>query len=149
MAQELSGDKWREWRERLDRFEKGKEMVSEFCLREGVSQATFYKWKKRMSHRLDVPRASNVRSGESQRSLGNAANSDAVPGSDSREENGALVSARFQPVEIVAAGCPARGATLRMPGGIELELGGDLPVIESVVKLVLAGGWHEGQEGTA
>lgn len=36
------------WRERLARFESGNLTVAEFCDREGVSNPSFYQWRKRL-----------------------------------------------------------------------------------------------------
>lgn len=36
------------WRERLARFEGGDLTVAEFCRREGVSEPSFYGWRKRL-----------------------------------------------------------------------------------------------------
>lgn len=36
------------WRERLARFDRGDLTVAEFCRREGVSNPSFYQWRKRI-----------------------------------------------------------------------------------------------------
>ena len=36
------------WRERLSRFRRGNLTVAEFCRREGVSNPSFYQWRKRL-----------------------------------------------------------------------------------------------------
>lgn len=36
------------WRERLRRFDRGQMTVAEFCSSEGVSQPSFYQWKKKL-----------------------------------------------------------------------------------------------------
>ena len=36
------------WTQRLKRFEQSQMTVAQFCQDEGVSQPTFYKWKRRM-----------------------------------------------------------------------------------------------------
>jgi len=36
------------WRERLARFQRGDLKVGRFCRREGVSEASFYRWRKRL-----------------------------------------------------------------------------------------------------
>ena len=38
------------WRERLTRFDSGNQTVAEFCHREGVSNPSFYQWRKRLKH---------------------------------------------------------------------------------------------------
>jgi transposase-like protein len=37
------------WRQRLERFSGWSGTVAEFCRREGVTQATFYQWRKRLT----------------------------------------------------------------------------------------------------
>ncbi len=37
------------WQARLERFEAGRLCVREFCAREGVSQASFYNWRRRLA----------------------------------------------------------------------------------------------------
>lgn len=39
------------WRERLARFRVGDLKVAEFCRREGVSNASFYRWRRRLERR--------------------------------------------------------------------------------------------------
>ena len=39
------------WRERLARFDRGDWTVAEFCRREGVSNPSFYRWRKRFEQR--------------------------------------------------------------------------------------------------
>jgi transposase-like protein len=38
----------RQWRQRMNRFRASKLSVKEFCRREGVSEPTFYHWRKRL-----------------------------------------------------------------------------------------------------
>ena len=37
------------WRRRLERFSSWSGTVAEFCRREGVTQASFYLWRKRLA----------------------------------------------------------------------------------------------------
>ena len=39
------------WRERLARFDRGDWTVAEFCRREGVSNPSFYHWRRRLGQR--------------------------------------------------------------------------------------------------
>jgi hypothetical protein len=41
------------WTERLRRFEQAQMTVAQFCASEGVSQPSFYKWKRRLRTRQD------------------------------------------------------------------------------------------------
>ena len=40
--------KRQQWAERLDHFEASELTVSQFCLREGVSIASFYQWRRKL-----------------------------------------------------------------------------------------------------
>ena len=49
MARSVDGAKWAQWRERMGRFQKGRRSAAEFCRREGVSEAAFYQWRRRLA----------------------------------------------------------------------------------------------------
>ena len=110
MAREFSTAKRAEWGARLARFARAKQTVAEFCLDEGVSQPSFYQWKKR----LTASRAESAsKAGETPR--------------------------RFQPVQIISPAQPRRQETMIHLGqGIQIELGSDLAVVEVVVNQLLA-----------
>jgi hypothetical protein len=48
MAGSLDSPKARQWRQRIERFEGGRQSVTEFCRSEGVSAPSFYQWRKRL-----------------------------------------------------------------------------------------------------
>jgi hypothetical protein len=43
------------WRQRLERFDPATMTVAQFCHREGVSQPSFYKWKKTLQQLGPLP----------------------------------------------------------------------------------------------
>jgi hypothetical protein len=45
------------WRQRLERFSNWSGSVAEFCRREGVTQGTFYLWRKRLPQEAALSRA--------------------------------------------------------------------------------------------
>ena len=51
MAREPSPVKPQQWTERLQRFEESQQTVAEFCKAEGVSEGSFYQWKRRLKLR--------------------------------------------------------------------------------------------------
>ena len=51
MAGSLDSQKAREWRQRMGRFQGGRQSVTEFCRKEGVSAPSFYQWRKRLARR--------------------------------------------------------------------------------------------------
>lgn len=46
---------YREWQQRLERFQTSESGLDVFCLQEGVSRSTFYRWKRRLDN--GVPKA--------------------------------------------------------------------------------------------
>ena len=54
MAGSLDSQRAWEWRQRMGRFEAGRQSVTEFCRSEGVSTPSFYQWRKRLARQ---PRA--------------------------------------------------------------------------------------------
>ncbi|MEY4185751.1 MAG: hypothetical protein RIT02_785 [Planctomycetota bacterium] len=48
MGRAIEGVKGREWEERLRRYADSQLTVGEFCVREGVSVAAFYMWRKKL-----------------------------------------------------------------------------------------------------
>ena len=49
MARTKSAEVWALWRDRLRRFQSSDLTVAAFCDWEGVSQAAFYVWRKKLS----------------------------------------------------------------------------------------------------
>ena len=48
MATAVFGWHARGWRDRLERYRQSGMTVSTFCLREGVSEASFYSWRRKL-----------------------------------------------------------------------------------------------------
>ena len=48
---------WDRWRDRLGRFESSELTVAAFCRSEGVSQAGFYQWRKKLGRSTGRQRA--------------------------------------------------------------------------------------------
>jgi len=57
MAGKTSGMAEQQWRDRLRRWRDSGRSVREFCWREGVSEPSFYQWRKRLKR--DGGRAAN------------------------------------------------------------------------------------------
>jgi transposase-like protein len=51
MARSQDARKQREWQGRLKRFEQSRQTVAAFCREEGVSTASFYAWRRRLTQR--------------------------------------------------------------------------------------------------
>lgn len=48
MAREVNQALWDQWRQRMEKQRASNMTVAAFCRQEGVSQATFYTWKRRL-----------------------------------------------------------------------------------------------------
>ena len=48
-------DDYLDWQQRLDSFKAGGLSIDEFCLREGVSRSTFYRWVDRLKDGIPEP----------------------------------------------------------------------------------------------
>jgi len=97
-------DRRAEWRARFARWLQSGLSIRSFCLRENVSEPSFYQWRKRL-------RASETTERQ-------------VPGRDA----GASRSATFLPIELIGGGAAAdptcieirllSGVTVRVPEGV-------------------------------
>ncbi len=135
MPQGVDPIKLQEWVERIDRFRKSSQSVARFCASENVSQPSFYHWKKRISTLNDqVERQSTktTAAGNSTAKTTAAKTTSRRNGRTTRSESSA-----FQPVQITPPLSDPQNTTIRLPGGIEIQVGSDLRVVESIVKLLL------------
>ena len=85
------------WRERLRRFRDGDLKVAEFCRREGVSTATFYRWRGRLEQHDERARGVQHRS---------------------RKSEIADVARRFLPVNVARL----TDAEIELPNGIKIRV---------------------------
>jgi hypothetical protein len=119
--------KVQQWTSRLARFKTSRLSVARFCQDEGVSIPSFYQWKKKLAERHDAGRRPVAKS------QGRAVAADRETPSQ-RSGDGS-----FQTVQLIPSGEVAAGVTLRLPGGVQLTLGDNLPAIEMVVEKLLRG----------
>ena len=113
--------KRQQWTERLARYASADQTVAEFCRDEGVSAQSFYRWKRKLS----------------------AVNRKHVKRGSERDQLRGKPSA-FKPLH-VSVSSASSGVSVRLPDGIVIDLGGDLPVIEKVVAQLLV---HQASKGT-
>jgi len=135
MPQGTDPIKLQEWMERIDRFRNSSQSVARFCAGENVSQPSFYHWKKKIS-------TLNDRVGRRSTKTMVAGNSTAktTAAKTTTSNNGRTTgseSPAFQPVQITPPASGSQSTTIRLPGGIEIQVGSDLRVVESIVKLLL------------
>lgn len=125
--------KVQQWTSRFERFKLSSLTVASFCRSEGVSQPSFYQWKKKLA---DQP-ATGKRPPAKTRGQ-------AAPATPKQPANSAA-SGSFQTVQLIGTTGldPKRTAdrdpclTVRLPGGIELALADNLLLIEMVVDKLL------------
>ena len=108
------------WRERLARFDRGDGTVAEFCRREGVSNPSFYQWRKRLRQRDRQARRVE------QEAAGASA---------------AEVRGRFLPVNVAGLSV----AEIELPNGIKIRV--PATNVELVRTAILTG--HEACQGVA
>jgi len=60
MAGSIVGWRTNEWRDRLERYRTSKATVAKFCLGEGVSEAAFYQWRRKLGGSLKPRQESPV-----------------------------------------------------------------------------------------
>jgi len=112
MVRGSHANKVKEWTERLRRFKDSRQTVVEFCQGEQVSTPAFYQWKKKLAGSSKTPRTTGRKP--------------------------ASTATGFQELRLSS---PLDGSpvTIRLPSGITIELGRDLPVIENIMAQLLDG----------
>jgi len=118
MSRGSNATKVEQWSDRLSRFENSVKTVAEFCLAEGVSQPSFYQWKKRLGIGDEV-RVGTAKRGKS-------------PNRGSKNES------TFKPIRLTPTSGPPQCTTIRLATGVEIELGNNLKVVEVVVRSVVS-----------
>ena len=117
----------REWTERLFRFQQSGLSVSQFCQREAVSPATFYRWRKKLGRSAVAARRASPSAGLRQNGRTSPRGSTAA----------GPASSVFRPVQLTAVAERAICLTVRLPGGTELAMDNDPALVELVVGKVL------------
>jgi len=132
--------KAQQWRERFTRFENSSQTVAEFCLGEGVSQPSFYQWRKKLGlGSKRVRSASGPGTSGLTSELGNSEKSpsSSVAIGEPRPRNFHFVSLASLPSDQLPVLLPVLLPKALLPGGIELELGSDVRLVESIVKQLI------------
>ena len=125
MSTQARSRKIQEWSQRLLRFSNSRQTIAEFCRSEGVSQPSFYLWRKKLKA-LEPARFTNPETSAEAAKPRKPITFEAVS---------------FDP--FAAAHAHQSGLKVRLAGGIELELGDDPKVIEAVVKLLIESTWQK------
>jgi transposase-like protein len=125
MSCESNSSKVQQWTDRLDRYRQSDRTVSEFCRKEGISTPSFYQWKKKLASEPD--------NGGQARSIADRASQQVQ--STQRQGDSTSTGSGFQSVELLPTSSSV--TTIRLPNGIEIEVGSDLRVIDLLVKQLL------------
>ena len=123
MADRSSREKVQLWIARLTRFSDSQQSVSSFCSREGVTDASFYYLRQKLT--------------PSVRAVKSAINRGSRAGKPSKSANNYTTSALI-PVTVVGTTSSVQQSRIHLPGGVEIDLGGDLNVVDAVLRQVLA-----------
>ena len=115
--------KVQQWSDRFERFESSGQTVVQFCVAEGVSQPSFYQWRKKLGVGARVRRGSSKRSGSPLR----------VAGADRGSKNKSV----FRQVQLTSTPSVQQCATIRLADGVDIELGNNLQVVDMVVRSVV------------
>ena len=116
--------KVQQWTDRLERYQKSGQTVARFCQNEGIAEASFYHWKKKLAGQPNASKA---------KLIADSARQHVQP--PQRQGESTLAGSGFQPIELLPA--PSSVTTIRLPNGIEIKLGSDLRVIDLLVKQLL------------
>jgi len=132
--------KVQQWAERLKRYGDCGQTVAEFCRAERVSQPSFYQWKKRLGFAGSNGRAKTgdraapaVRANPPGNSHGSSEGLQSIPSTFQAVE---LSEPSMKPQPSSRAGRD-QGMTVRFGPGIEIEIGSDLRVVETVMRQLL------------
>jgi len=128
----------------MARYDRSGETVGDFCVEEGVTVASFYYWKQKLSvssgFESKATRTTNGMladvakvQGKKTRTTGTSQTDETVPAGPG-----------FQRVHVTPV-LSSHRTTIRVPGGMVIELGDNLSVVEAVTTLLL----ERCQEGTA
>ncbi len=116
--------KVQQWTDRLERYRRSGQTVAGFCQKEGISAPSFYQWRKKLAGEANASKARRM-AGRSRKQI--------QP--NQRHDESTPTGSGFQSVELLPA--PSSVTTVRLPNGVEIELGSDLRVIDLLVKQLL------------
>ena len=115
--------KVQQWSDRLERFEDSGQTVGQFCVAEGVSQPSFYQWRKRLGVGDRVRGGRSKQSGRTNRA--------------ERPNRGSKNESAFKPVQLTPTPGVQQSTVIRLADGVEIELGNNLQVVDVVIRSVV------------
>jgi hypothetical protein len=126
MARSADAVKLLAWQQRLQRYSRSRLTVAQFCAKESVSVPSFYHWKRKLHGVADKPAT--------------------IAGKSGRLQPARPAASAFKRV-FVTTPVHVPATTIRLPGGIVVELGHDLPMIEQTIGQLLAHQAGRGADG--
>lgn len=123
MSRGSNPTKVRQWSDRLERFAESGQTVAQFCQAEGVSQPSFYQWKKKLGTGRRIRGGKSKRSEQSSRAKA--------------AQRGGTNEPAFQPVHWAPLPGLRQSTMIRLADGVEIELGDNLQVVAMVVRSVV------------
>ncbi len=136
MSRSLDSGKALKWTDRLERFSRSGLTVARWCEAEGVSDASFYYWQKKVRDAAEGSREETTRSGRAK-------------SRQQQRREASPTSTHRSSFQAVGIGSPAgelvraesmiqhQATTIHFGDEVWIELGADLQVAEVVVKQVL------------
>jgi transposase-like protein len=94
---------YHQWKSRLEKFQTSEESLDMFCLQEGVSRSTFYRWKRRLDEGI----------------------LESVEGDSADSQHVGLTESLFQPISLKSARVEIElpnGGVLRLPSDVSKEM---------------------------
>ena len=122
-----------QWSERLERFERSGLAVVEFCRQEGVSQPSFYQWRKKLTR----PARHVQQAVTNGRQMPRAGRGRKAPQRQPDTIVEIPLGPSFRPVSVTTESEKTACLTVRFPSGVELAMTDHLPVVETVVRKLL------------
>ena len=117
MVGRKNAEKELRWREMLERYADSKVSVREFCTSEGVSEPSFYAWRKKLGMRKDD--SARARPARRRKDRSRTVVQETAKGNQDRSDNGRL----FVPLQVLDT-----AATLEIihPLGYRIQVTGDV-----------------------
>jgi len=126
MARGMDPAKVAQWTACLARFQDAGLTVVGFCEKEDVSPPSFYQWRRKL--------AGETKAGETVHRVGKPKQGKEPAAASRRSKSDSKNRSAFQAVEVVSANA---AATIRLPDGVEIELGNDLRAFDLLVGQLL------------
>jgi len=127
MGRKVNSDLWAAWRARMSQQASSGWTVAEYCRREGISQASYYQWKRRLQTNADRSESPTV------------ARRVAAPGARSVPGHGPASPGRFLQVPLSVSRMDESVECVFVDGTVVRIPAGNLTALERVLDTIHAG----------